>query len=123
MTRGSSVEKVYDYIARLGFLWVVLIRAVLLLRIDRVILAPAGSKLVPIPLYASSSERSVQDVFKPKAGDVVVDVGTYLGRYTLIGSDYFGDAGLVIGIEASLHNYQITKRNVEINKAKNACML
>jgi FkbM family methyltransferase len=124
MTRGSGdLEEIYDSIARLSFSWVILMKVVLLLKIDRVILAPAKSKLVPMPLYMSSSERSVLEVFKPKAGDIVVDVGTYIGRYTLIGSDYVGDAGLVIGIEASLHNYQITKRNVEINKAKNVVLV
>lgn len=124
MTRSSGdIETVYDSIAQLGFLWVVLMRAVLILNIDRVILAPARSKLVPIPLFMSSSEGRVRDVFKPKVGEIVVDVGTYIGRYTLIAAEYVGDTGLVVGIEADFHNYQRTQRNVEINKAKNVVLV
>jgi FkbM family methyltransferase len=124
MTRATGdLETVYDSIARLGLLWVVLMRVVLVLKIDRIILVPARSKLVPIPLFMSTSEVHVRNVFKPKAGDIVVDVGTYIGRYTLLGSKYVGNTGMVIGIEADFSNYQKTQRNVRINNAKNVVLI
>jgi FkbM family methyltransferase len=124
MTRESgNIEQIYQSVDRLGLLWKILMRVMLLLNIDRVILAPAGSKLVPIPLFMSSSERSVLNIFKPKAGDIVVDVGTYYGRYTIMASEYVGDSGLVVGIEADSNNYCIARKNVEINKIKNVILL
>lgn len=124
MTQGSGdIEKIFQSIDRLGFLWTSIMRAMQALNIDRVIFAPAGSKLVPIPLFMSSSEKSVLDVFKPHPGETVVDVGTYYGRYTLMASQYVGDSGLVVGVEADSNNYSITKKNLENNNVKNAVML
>lgn len=123
-TRGSGdIEKIYYSIDQLGFLWLIVMRVMTLLKVDQEILAPAGSKLVPIPLLMSSSEREVLNIFKPKLGEIVVDVGTYYGRYTLLASKYVGDGGLVVGIEADFDNYCIVKKNVEMAKAKNVLLI
>ena len=123
-TRGSGdIEKIYYSVDRLGFLWLIIMRAMTLLKIDQEILVPAGSKLVPIPLLMSSSEREVLHIFKPKPSETVVDVGTYYGRYTLLASKYVGDAGLVVGVEADFDNYCIVKKNVEKAKARNVLLI
>jgi FkbM family methyltransferase len=123
LTRGSDhIEEIYYKLYLTGLLWIVLMRVVKILKIDQVILVPAGSKLLPIPLFMSSSERSVIDVFKPKLGDVVIDVGTYYGRYTLMASDYVGESGLVIGVEADSKNYSITQKNIKINRKTNVLL-
>lgn len=124
VTRGSGdIEKIFYTLDRLGIIWSTIMKAIALLRIDRVILAPTGHRLVPIPLLMSSSEQNVLHIFKPKPGEVVVDVGTYYGRYTLIASRYVGSSGLVIGIEADLDNYYITQKNIETNGINNVRLI
>ena len=123
MTKESgNIESIYYFLQRLGILWVTFMRVLVLLNIDRIIFAPVGQNLVPLPLFLSSSERNVVDIFKPNTGDIVVDVGTYYGRYTLMASGYVGSTGLVLGIEADLKNYCITKRNIENNKIRNVLL-
>lgn len=124
MTKGSGdIEKIFYTLDRLGVVWSTIMRAIALLHIDRVILAPTGHRLVPIPLFMSSSEQNVLQILKPKLGEVVVDVGTYYGRYTLIASQYVGNSGLVIGIEADLDNYCVTKKNIETNGINNVRLI
>lgn len=120
---SGDIEQIYNFVDRVGLIWIALMRIISILNIDQLILVPVGSSLVPIPLFMSSGERSVRENFRPKRGDVVVDVGTYYGRYTLISSHYVGATGLVIGIEADLRNYQIVKKNVVNNNAKNVILI
>lgn len=120
---SGDIEQIYNFVDRLGFIWIVLMHIILILNIDQVILVPVGFRLIQIPLFMSSGERSVRDIFRPKKGEVVVDVGTYYGRYTLISSHYVGATGLVIGIEPDLRNYQIAKKNAENNNAKNVVLI
>jgi FkbM family methyltransferase len=124
MTRGSgNVETMYDRVADLGFLWTALMSFVRFLGVDEVIFAPAKSKLVPVPLFMTTSEKCVKDVFRPEEGDVVVDVGAYIGRHTLIASKRVGKSGKVIAIEPDPKNFEILKHNVQANQLTNVVLL
>lgn len=90
---------------------------------DEIILAPSKSRLVPVPLFMTTSEQCVKDVFRPKEGDVVVDVGTYIGRFTLIASKCVGKSGKVIGVEPNPENFEIVRRNVQMNQSTNVVLL
>ena len=44
-------------------------------------------------------ENDILQLFRPIKGDVVVDVGASLGRYTLTSSNLVGKSGKVVAIE------------------------
>lgn len=58
-------------------------------------------------------------VINLKEGDVVIEVGAYLGFYVVGASVRVGDVGKVIAIEAVEDNYRTLKRNVFVNNLKN----
>jgi FkbM family methyltransferase len=113
----------YDRVADLGFLWTMLMNSVRFLGVDAIIFAPAKSRLVPVPLIMTTSEKCVKDVFRPKEGDVVVDVGAYIGRYALIASKRVGKSGKVIVLEPDPKNFEIVKYNVQVNQLDNVVLL
>jgi FkbM family methyltransferase len=120
VTHGSgNIESAYNIVAAFGFLWGMTMKSVKILGIDEVIYAPAKSKLVPIPLLMTTTEIAVKEDFKPKLGDVVVDVGSYIGRYALIASKLVGDSGRVIGIEPNPENFAILDYNIRKSHSTN----
>jgi len=64
------------------------------------------------------------EVFKNsiKKGDIVVDVGASIGYYTLIAAKIVGDTGKVFAFEPESKNFEILKKNVEINKYNNVTL-
>jgi FkbM family methyltransferase len=68
-------------------------------------------------------EVDIQKLFRPKEGDIVVDVGAHIGKYTIIASKMVGSEGKIIAIEAHPDNYRILKQNIELNKLKNVIAL
>lgn len=54
-----------------------------------------------------------------KEGDVVFDIGPYLGYFTLKASQLVGATGRVVSIEASLINYNVVKKMIECNRLGN----
>lgn len=54
-----------------------------------------------------------------KKGDVVIDVGANIGYYTVILADKVGNSGKVYAFEPDKINFEILKKNIEINKFKN----
>lgn len=69
-------------------------------------------------------EKHIFKVFKPKVGDVVIDVGAYIGYpYTLKSAKLVGDSGKVISIEPDPRNFRILAMNVESNGLNNTTLL
>jgi len=56
---------------------------------------------------------------KIKKGDVFVDVGAHVGRYTLPVARAVGEQGLVIAVEADIENYNCLRENIECNNVHN----
>jgi ubiquinone/menaquinone biosynthesis C-methylase UbiE len=54
-------------------------------------------------------EPKLSKLFKPKKGEVVVDVGSYKGYYTLKAARAVGITGKVISIEADTQNFYYLK--------------
>lgn len=54
-----------------------------------------------------------------KSGDIVIDVGANIGYYTLIFAKLVGDKGKVIAFEPEPKNFEILKKNIEINNLTN----
>jgi len=68
-------------------------------------------------------EVDIVKLFRPKEGDIVVDVGAHIGKYNIIASKMVGSKGKVIAIEAHPVNYDILKHNIVINKLSNVIAL
>ena len=103
-----------------------------------------GSMIVDVPKYGYKSycctwsnfndlmimtvhEDDLLQLFRPTKGDVIVDVGAYLGRYTLTSSNLVGKSGKVVAIEGDPSHYEILKKNLKLNKVSNvtaiSCMV
>ncbi len=52
-------------------------------------------------------------------GDIVLDLGANIGYWTLLFSQLVGDKGHVFSFEPEPHNFEILKKNVEINQYNN----
>jgi FkbM family methyltransferase len=61
--------------------------------------------------------------FTPKEGDIVIDVGAYIGLYTIIASKRVGENGKVVAIEADPDNFDLLNRNIQLNKLSNVIAL
>jgi FkbM family methyltransferase len=67
----------------------------------------------------TTHEDDMLQLFNPGEGDIVVDVGAYLGRYTLTSSRRVGEYGKVISIEADPSHYDMLNKNLKLNKMSN----
>jgi hypothetical protein len=65
------------------------------------------------------SEPWMKNIFKPNRDDIVVDVGSHVGKYSLVASKLVGNSGKVIAIEAEPENYKALLRNISINSFTN----
>src|SRR5918997_587378 len=61
--------------------------------------------------------------FTPKEGDVVIDIGAHIGRYTIISSKRVGTNGKVVAIEANPSNFEMLNRNIKLNQLTNIISL
>jgi FkbM family methyltransferase len=68
-------------------------------------------------------EDVIIQYFHPKEGDVVVDVGAHIGRYTIIASKRVGPNGKVIAIEADPNNFEMLNHNIQLNRLANVTSL
>ena len=68
-------------------------------------------------------EDEIIEHFSPKEGDIVIDVGAHIGRYTIIASKRVGVYGKVIAIEAHPGNYDMLNRNIKLNGLTNVITL
>ena len=55
-------------------------------------------------------------------GDIVVDLGANIGYYTLIAAKLVGNKGKVFSFEPEPKNFEILKKNVEINGYQNVIL-
>jgi FkbM family methyltransferase len=61
-------------------------------------------------------EDGIIEHFTPKQGDIVVDIGAHIGRYTIIASKRVGINGKVVAIEAHPDNFEMLNRNIKLNR-------
>jgi FkbM family methyltransferase len=64
-------------------------------------------------------EHDLIESFSPKKGDIVVDVGTYIGLYTMISSKRVGPNGKVVAIGADPDNFDMLNHNIKLNNLTN----
>jgi FkbM family methyltransferase len=68
-------------------------------------------------------EDDIIEHFTPKEGDVVVDIGANIGRYTIISSKRVGANGKVVAIEAHPGNFEMLNSNIKLNQLTNVTPL
>jgi FkbM family methyltransferase len=78
-------------------------------------------------LFLSSSilhEKTIVDLVKNeiKKGDVVIDIGAHIGYYTVLFAKLVGPEGRVFAFEASPTNFEILKKNVDVNGYQNVTL-
>jgi len=56
---------------------------------------------------------------KPTKGEVFVDVGAHIGKYTIQIAKVVGESGLVVAIESHPKNYKVLLENIRLNGLKN----
>src|SRR5215213_3257996 len=74
-------------------------------------------------VFMTNHEEDIIEHFTPKEGDIVVDIGAHMGRYTIISSKRVGANGKVVAIEADPSNFEMLNRNIKLNQLTNVIPL
>jgi len=70
-----------------------------------------------------SREEAILTRFDPQPGDVVLDIGANLGRYTVIAAKKIQKEGKVISIEANPSIFELLTKNIQLNELTNVIPL
>src|ERR671918_769111 len=73
--------------------------------------------------FLPGHEGHIVGRFTPKEGDIVIDIGAHIGRYTITSSKQVGNTGKVVAIEADPDNFELLKRNIALNNLTNVLPL
>ncbi len=84
------------------------------------ILANVRPRTADLSIFALVVEPRTATWFTVSEGDVVVDIGAHIGRYTLMAARY---ASKVIAVEPEPSNYSLLKANIELNGFSNVIVL
>ena len=68
-------------------------------------------------VYGELDTKIIRDNIKE--GDIVIDVGANIGYYTLIFAQLVGASGKVFAFEPEPKNFEILKKNIEVNNYQN----
>src|SRR5215211_8079067 len=74
-------------------------------------------------VFMTNHEEDIIEHFTPKEGDIVVDIGAHMGRYTIISSKRVGANGKVVAIEAHPGNFEMLNSNIKLNQLTNVIPL
>jgi FkbM family methyltransferase len=74
-------------------------------------------------VFMTNHEEDIIEHFTPKEGDIVVDIGAHMGRYTIISSKRVGANGKVVAIEADPSNFEMLNSNIKLNQLTNVTPL
>lgn len=99
------------------------------LRVDKILMleisVPHHNYRIHCPLnkedfiVMTKHEEEIIELFHPKEGDIVVDIGAHMGRYTITSSKHVGPRGKVIAVEAHPYNFKLLQRNRWLNGLTN----
>lgn len=88
---------------------------------DSLFLARTGH--IEIFLLNPESEPYAFETFNPTNGDIVVDMGAHVGKYTLPSARRVGNEGHVFAFEAIPDHYEALKKNINLNEFSNVTAL
>ncbi len=70
-------------------------------------------------MFRGNYEPKVNEIFRPKKDEVVLDVGAHIGYYALKAASLVGYQGKVVAIEPNPSNIEVIKMNMKINNLDN----
>ncbi|MCM8820282.1 MAG: FkbM family methyltransferase [Candidatus Omnitrophica bacterium] len=73
------------------------------------------SLLIVSPRY----EAWLWNYLRPMKGDIFIDIGAHIGKYTLKVAKMVGEGGLVIAIEPVPHTFKALLKGIKLNKINN----
>jgi len=76
-----------------------------------------------LDVLSEQTETFMRYWFRPGRGEVVVDIGGHVGRYTVPSGRLVGDQGRVIVFEPDDANYQVLLTNLLLNNVQNVTAL
>lgn len=76
-----------------------------------------------VAIVSPEFERFMPLWLKPRKGEVLVDIGAHVGKYTLPVAKVVGNRGMVVAIEPHPVNYQTLQKNIELNNIQNVIAL
>ena len=76
-----------------------------------------------LKILSPTYESQVWRHLNLERGDVFIDVGAHVGKYTLKASKVVGEGGLVVAIEPHPKNYRYLLENIKLNGLKNVVAL
>lgn len=68
-------------------------------------------------------EEDIVEQFRPKTGDIVIDVGAAFGFYTIMAAKKVGQQGRVVAIEAQPDSFEMLNKNIKLNRLANIATL
>lgn len=68
-------------------------------------------------------EINVSRLLALNEGEVLVDIGAHIGRYTIQAGKMVGKEGLVVAVEPECNNFAVLLRNIQQNKLDNVVPL
>jgi len=113
--RPPSLKRCIEYIKDR------LVRKVII-NLDGLRFRPVDSESIRIlsPVY----ERWMRDYLSNLgSGDVFLDVGAHIGKYTILAAKRVGSEGLVIAVEPHPENYRTLIENIKLNSLNNVIAL
>ena len=116
-----------------------LVRSKLIISIGRIIYSFSKSDFVEIEgrkIFTRNNDGLALSIFKiyepnqtevvkkyVHEGDTVIDIGAHVGYYTLLMAQLVGENGKVYSFEPDPANFQLLKKNVEINGFENVVLI
>ena len=70
-------------------------------------------------IIMTTHEADMLQLFHPNDGDIVVDIGSFIGKYTLTSSNRVGLKGKVVAIEGDPSYFEMLNKNLKLNKTSN----
>ncbi len=78
---------------------------------------------VDVDIVSESFEKEIRNVFKDFKEGVFVDIGANIGKYTVMIGNQMKGKGKIISVEPHPSNFEILKKNVELNKCDNVTLV
>ena len=81
-----------------------------------------GDNMFTIWCGSSFHEPKLRKYFDLKEG-VFIDVGANIGKFSVIVGKKLGDKGKIISLEPEIKNFNILKKNIQLNKLNNIYLI
>jgi len=119
--KRKRYNKIKNFLQRFGFTLNLSVENSIEVKINdiKIKISDVSSLRVVNPTF----ENWIRPCLNPKEGDVFIDIGAHIGRYTLEAAKAVGEKGKVIAIEPHPSNFKILNENIKLNNLNNVITL